>query len=682
MVVGTALLVVTVGFVADNALHNRRVATAAWALIYMLAVLLLTHVMKHYRVVDQTSDGRWTRSGLTIGLLAVGAALLLDWNGSGQATGRGFLGLTFTFLAVAWGVAELRESRWFGPRRGWWLLGVSLVVTTASVWLAPTDQPGLALIGIGLALMAGQLGIVLVSQQLLRRSRCLTLARYRPLLIIGASLTAVVGILFWGWAGPWYAFGVVAASLLLIAFTTSRGEWDSIFVAVTFLLIWALAPQTEPLPDRLTPDPSGEGSIFVVFGDSYISGEGADRFYDNTNTKDANECRRSPTAWVSRLALDEGTHAQADLVPDEMIFLACSGAKAREIWQIDQEEQGPDTPWPEGGQISQFHFENSPVDTDRVAFALVSIGGNDANFAKIGQACVLAGDCSEIGQHWLDALEQPRAFDADRPEDTSTLESELVDVYRRIGEAVGGAPVVVVPYPDPLRASGCDFSLLTENEHRFISGYVEQLNAVVASAADQAGVHLLDTMPSALAGARICDSDKRAINFISPSPISGAMEDSLNPINWLHNSFHPKPSGHELMAREAMNWFAANDLTATPTRDDPPGAHDVPDLDTVLGATGTIHCNSSQPPELCEYLDDPPQWSLIQLVRLARRMEPAMIMLVLGAWMLALPLIHHIEGGESRDFAAPDHSRPEALVHAVFRITGLDWLVGGFPGRH
>jgi len=688
MVVGTIMLLVAVGFVADNALHNRRTATIGWAVVYTLAVLLLTHVMKHYRVVEQTPSARWTRTGLILGLIGAGVAFLFRWNGADDATGTGFLGLTITFLAVAWGVAELRESPWFGPRRGWWLLGGSVLLATGAVWLAPTDNPRLGLLGIAGALMVGQLGIVFASQQILRRSGVIGAVHYRRLALTGAVLTSVVAALFWVWAGPWHALSVVVATVVLTAFTTSRGEWDSIFTVLAFILIWALAPQTETLPDQLNPDPAGDSALFVVFGDSYISGEGASRFYDHTNTKGTgedklgNECRRSPTAWAPRLALDDGTLDPGDHIPGEMIFLACSGARAREIWEIDQEAQGSATPWPAGGQINQFLFENDALDISRIRFALVSIGGNDANFAKIGQACVLAGDCSEIAEHWLDALEQPRAFDPALPDDLSTLEAELVEVYHRIGDAVGGAPMVVVPYPDPLREAGCDFSMLTENEHRFISGYVRQLNAVVASAAAEAGAHLLQPMPSSLAGARICDDNKRAINFIGPSPISGSLEDSLNPINWLHNSFHPKPSGHELMAEAASAWFATTDLGATPAHVDPSGPHDVPDLESVMGMADVTHCGGSAPPGLCNYIDDPPKWSLIQLVRLARRLEPVMIILVLGAWLMSLPVIHHIEGGDSRDFAAPTHSRSEDLVHTVFRITGLEWLVGGFPGRN
>ncbi len=679
MLVGGVILLIAVRFVADAAFHNRRLATVLWSLGFILAVLLLTHVMKHYRIADPSSLARTTRVGLVATLIATGVALLSVWSGAGDSTGLGFLGLTLTFLGIAWGVAELRESTWLGSRGGWWLLAASIVVAAGATGVTPAARPGLALVLIGVSIMIGQLGIVLASHQVLRRDRWVKDAHRAPLIACGAILTLAMLTLLWTWAGPLHAGVTIVAIGVLIGFTTSRGEWDSIMIAFAFLMIWALAPQNAELPGALQPDPADDAPLFVAFGDSYMSGEGADRFFTGTNRADENECRRSPTAWAARLVL-EPRFDFADRVPDEMIFLACSGARVREIWQVNQGAEGSDPAWT-GGQIGQFQHRYPDLDLDRIEFALVSIGGNDANFAKIGQACVVAGDCSEIAQEWLDALEGRRPFDPNAPEIHSTLEAELVRVYRNVREAVGGAPVIVVPYPQPVRPDGCDFTLLAQDEHRFIAGYVDQLNAVIRSAAERAGAFVLDSMPTAIVGGRLCDSSDRDIHMISPGPVSGALEQSLNPTEWIHNSFHPKPSGHHRMATAAAEWFAGTDLSAAPTPIDG-DAHDVPDLPTLLGSPPIEHCDATDAPARCDYRDEPATWALIQFVDFAMGMEWVVIILVAGAWLISLAVVHRIEGGDQRDFDAYEASRAERATHWLFRWTGLDRLVGGFPHDH
>jgi hypothetical protein len=64
-----------------------------------------------------------------------------------------------------------------------------------------------------------------------------------------------------------------------------------------------------------------------------LSGEGAARFYNGTNHKDENECRRAPTAYAA-LIVTEGD--DGDPIPDDRAVLACSGAKGVDIYQHAQ----------------------------------------------------------------------------------------------------------------------------------------------------------------------------------------------------------------------------------------------------------------------------------------------------------------------------------------------------------
>ena len=65
----------------------------------------------------------------------------------------------------------------------------------------------------------------------------------------------------------------------------------------------------------------------VAMGDSFMSGEGAPTYFKGTNTKGKNQCRRAPTSYAARLV---GSHAA--VVPDHLVFLACSGAVAVNIY--------------------------------------------------------------------------------------------------------------------------------------------------------------------------------------------------------------------------------------------------------------------------------------------------------------------------------------------------------------
>jgi hypothetical protein len=81
------------------------------------------------------------------------------------------------------------------------------------------------------------------------------------------------------------------------------------------------------VPTSAVTDPQPGEPFFVAFGDSYISGEGAERFFEGTNDTRANQCRRAPTAYPVRLA-DAGGGA----IPDRLLFPACSGALAVDLY--------------------------------------------------------------------------------------------------------------------------------------------------------------------------------------------------------------------------------------------------------------------------------------------------------------------------------------------------------------
>ena len=710
MVVGHALIGLTVWQLASNALDGHRRGALVWAAVHTLVVLANTHVMKHSRIDDDSTWGPRLRWIMLIGQLGIGVVLIGLWGADDGRTGRGFWGVILVFLAVVWGVSEIRESSWSKqPIFGTALLAVSVVAVTAAIWL-PADPPTRSLLVIGIALMAGQLGIVASSHYILRTPRGGAgigdhrfggKARRWAWRAGAAGFALGAGLLLFD-AGWFFTIVIAGIVLGLMVATTSRGEWDVASLVFGFVVFWALGSVQGPSGAGLEPDPGGGEHFFVVFGDSYISGEGAGEYYEDTNaanqffdpdpdgdpgTDDAvhrTQCRRSPTSWTQRLARDDEFRALVgDVVPEKVLFLACSGALARDVWANNQAAQVGGRPLPWTGQIGEFEAffgltglgpqadERAAV-SSRIELAIVSLGGNDSGFSEIGAACVVGGDCSEIAQAWLDRLDEQRPFG----DKQSTLEEQLATAYLRIQEAVGAdVPVLVTPYVEPANPKGCPESLLTLDEHRFLDGFVDELNAVVKAATVRAGVHYLDAMEKPMEGGRICDKFLPDMNFLAPSRVSGSLEDSLNPVNWIHNSLHPKPEGHHRMAQAAAAWLAAGRLDADGAPAGETDLYDVASLTEMLGADiDFCESPSDTEPAECRHLNDPGTWMLVQQVRLGRTAEVPLLLLFAGAWLLSLVWIYHLEGGPEILSPGYTRSRAERILHQVFRLTGLSGL--------
>jgi hypothetical protein len=269
-----------------------------------------------------------------------------------------------------------------------------------------------------------------------------------------------------------------------------------------------------------------------------------------------------------------------------------------------------------------------------VPLVLVSIGGNDAGFGRIGTACVAPGDCVVRGQLWLDDLQ-----------DVATA---LDTTYAKIRETVSDdVPVLAVPYPQPITdtRSGCAYSLLTDDEHRFLHGFVRELNKVVANAASDHGFHYLAAMEQALEPdrMRICDNgsndDDLGVNFIAISDTDGLTDQLANPQGWLHNSLHPNERGHDEMKRVLGDWISDN--PAPRGRADRPGSdiYDVASLMAIMGPDyDGEYCGQPGPDvDRCGLSDD--QWTLTEVSRFLRGILGPAFLMVLGAWLVSMAFL-------------------------------------------
>lgn len=451
-------------------------------------------------------------------------------------------------------------------------------------------------------------------------------------------------------------FVVVALGLLLLAIAAD-GIADVAAVLVVVSLAWSLAPRTV----AFEAEPLAAGDVVLVaLGDSYISGEGATRFFEGTNDRGRNECRRAPSAYAPELV-------RRDTTPDltRLVFVACSGARAA---HLDARVQHPDEPlggpprlrgngvWETGAtQLEQLDEVlravranpadpgDDPVDApvarpDDVSdelhgLVVVSIGGNDAGFGTIATACAGLGNCADVVDAWT--------------ADLAVVGARLDRAYAALRRVVGDeVPVLVVPYPVPLAERRCDVSAMTQAEHTALRRFVERLDAEVTRAATDAGFHVLDLQP-AFDGHRICDTDSADdwyLNYIAAHPTGGSFTNLSNPRNWFHNSFHPNARGHRAIADEIQRWMADHRDEITRSRfrvaEEPFRLAGVADAAAVadrpseqLGTIGVEPCQVSG-----DRWEE--RWTACSMGHSLRRFVVPAFVFVVALWVVAFAALH------------------------------------------
>jgi lysophospholipase L1-like esterase len=635
------LLVIAPGYVLSFILLTVS-AAQRWALgVIIGAVFLLLTSIGLTLTARRLMTHRLARLVLTIAvtMLAVGGLLIwlyfdsdrVDGLLSRQLTeGWGFFGGCLAILGAGQLLTLVRRTGQLALIRG-----IVLVAACAAAFLigllAATDGiPGWAAWLMAAGVLLSPIGLSLLTEDVVVR---FTGTRKRPtrrpgLILLGGgaavvaagvwSLVSAAGIQFW------YAALVALVLAGLVGAIASNTPADVVLFAAVLALIWSIIPRgVDPTP---AVQPVAGESAMVAFGDSFISGEGAKRFYEGTNNKDHNECRRAPTAYPP-VTVSGGN----PLVPDHLAFVACSGAQAIDIYERAQEPGDPIN-GPGGGlnQLDHVRWLQDRVKLD-VKLVIVSIGGNDARFGNIAQACVAPGDCTEIGARWL--------------ADLAGVAPMVHETYQKIRDYFGPAvPIVVVPYPVPLSPIKCDWSLLTKNEHVFLHGYTVELNKLLQRAASDAGLYYLGEMARVFdaKNLRICDDSagRVGVNFFAMNSVSGLIGQSLNPQNWFHNSLHPNERGHRAMAEALDEWITTNPDPAE-RLDPPPSAEQdvapIGSIETIMGDPDFRHCGND--PFIPHCQAQGAAWAQAQLVTLARRVVGPLLLVIFGAWAVWVWLI-------------------------------------------
>lgn len=222
------------------------------------------------------------------------------------------------------------------------------------------------------------------------------------------------------------------------------------------------------------------GGRAVIFGDSYSAGEGAKSYFDEANRSD-NRCHRSRLTYAMSL-FPEAT---------QPAVLACSGAVIENLY-VDKESEAN-----EQAQLAK--LADLPYAPD---LALMTMGGNDIEFASIITACITRIDCSEEPRNNPLWASQPDRPSISLPEYTELLtevtRKRLVIAYETIATALNtsdksravagqASQLVILPYPavlPPDARKSC--ILMSPAELTFGNNVLAALNKAVKAAVAQA----------------------------------------------------------------------------------------------------------------------------------------------------------------------------------------------------
>lgn len=513
-IVGAVLLIAAIGVVLW-AVDRRSTGLAAFGVTCVaLSIVPLGKALGKFAETNP-------KVAMITGVAAVGIAALLAIVGGpvGIAVAVFVLG----FLAVNVGTEPYLLKR-RGNIRGYVLAAFGVATAGLLLVLVGADFSRPLVLGVGLVVAALAMLPLSVGWRLLGAR---PIGAW-PAMIIGLLLCAVGAFVWPDWNEPVWMLVVAVVVLGGVALSFSwRGEALVLIVVAGCVVIWSLSDR--PDPARLDPNPNAPGRILAL-GDSYTSGEGSTMFFGGTNVAATNQCRRSSTAYPYLVAKRLGMGLD---------FYACSGAKTSDIYDS---RQMPHSPGDVAGGQPQL---DNPIDLARLRVVLLSIGGNDAEFGKIGIACLLPGSCDALREHWL--------------VNVSHIGSAITTALKEIKETVGAStPIVVIPYPLLVSERRCDWSALSAGEHAFLSEFITVLDDRVRHSAAEAGVNFFEPGLFAFAGRAICDPggpDATVMNFFNLHPQQGSLVEGANPQNWVHGTFHPKPSGHDAIADVLTPWL-------------------------------------------------------------------------------------------------------------------------------
>lgn len=218
------------------------------------------------------------------------------------------------------------------------------------------------------------------------------------------------------------------------------------------------------------------GARIAILGDSYSAGEGADKYTTDTDNE-TNRCHRSPL-----------THTVKTFGLDISMVLACSGAVTNDLFNTN--DAGVPS---QLRQLDDLQSDSGPLDS-----VVLTIGGNDAGFREVVEACLLnrASCSSEVaGQSSQEYLSSHMAPLRTRLMQTYLAVHQVLNTEEMVAERGGMAPIYVLGYPRPVptanrtctamgnfKVNGENFNLFSTDEVKFGTKFLTRLNGEVEGA--------------------------------------------------------------------------------------------------------------------------------------------------------------------------------------------------------
>ncbi|MER5642650.1 hypothetical protein ABT095_37655 [Kitasatospora sp. NPDC002227] len=256
--------------------------------------------------------------------------------------------------------------------------------------------------------------------------------------------------------------------------------------------------------DAVSFTPTVQPTAYVALGDSYSAGEGQDPYDPNSDYyanghKDA--CHRSVSNAYPRQVTLAGQSTsiaqQAATVANtaSFAFLACGGATTVDLTSAAVDNPPtPDDKYTDWGQPHQSYGEYQQLDdgylNNDTTLVTVSVGGDDARFAKVLLGCIAStSDCTAPDFHLTldNGVVDPQPLVQYEPYLIKTLlPAHLKTVYEAIYKKAPNARIVVVGYPhlfSPSPVTGC--SGLGTGNQQWMNQMADALDNTISSVVSQ-----------------------------------------------------------------------------------------------------------------------------------------------------------------------------------------------------
>jgi lysophospholipase L1-like esterase len=276
------------------------------------------------------------------------------------------------------------------------------------------------------------------------------------------------------------------------------------------------------------------GGTYVALGDSYSSGEGNPTGYiSGTNVPGQDVCHRSTWAYPFQAELALAYYSQ------RFSFHACSGAVTQDFYSPFPSDHGGANP---SENQPQLHWLGGALGT-HASLVTLTIGGNNAHFAKAMEACYL----NTVGLNlipcqteWNGAVNG--AITTMGTNSPGSKES-LTQLYEHVAAQAPNATILVVGYPRFFPASpplfcgtGALGSQFERPQMQWINNEERSMDNTIARAVRETldpNVRYVETY-EAFRGHERCESEPW-LNGIKVKEEVG--------------SFHPNEKGHQALAR-------------------------------------------------------------------------------------------------------------------------------------